>query len=99
MGLLIDKDSNKCELHCLNPCQIPLVTLEGSIKPVLHYHFTSKVMNQEPTVRQCAVVNPWKPVKLITSPTFVDGLMVMAVLLYNNLFTSLFMSGFSLCCV
>ena len=48
------------------------------------YHFTSKVTTSEPNVKQCAVVSLQRPVKLIISPTFVKGLIAMALLLYNN---------------
>lgn len=68
------------------------------------HHFTSKVLTTEPNVKQCAVVNLQRPVKLSISPTFVEGLIAMAVLLYNNVLVyclpayscQLF---FSLCCV
>lgn len=42
------------------------------------------IQSNEPNVKQCAVVNLRRPVKLIISPAFVEGLIAMALLLYNN---------------
>lgn len=41
-------------------------------------------MTLEPNIKQCAAVNLQSPVKLIISLAFVEGLIAVAVLLYNN---------------
>lgn len=41
-------------------------------------------MTLEPNLKQCAAVNARRPFELIISPTFVEGLIAMAVVLYNN---------------